>query len=174
MQYLSKETLFWIPFAVDRLLCCVQFPMFALKGADWMQGMFGGGKEGKVTPAFGQLYDTFVLCYAGYCAMMFYSCYTILAHPGLLPTFGAVMLGVNVHKMFLVERWKRRTIATDLQKSKDSSLKFFNLPCYGGYCLLCFWHWYILLRSKGRSACMVYRDRLYQLEICFDIPATRL
>mmetsp|Transcript_21146 Transcript_21146/g.23497 ORF Transcript_21146/g.23497 Transcript_21146/m.23497 type:complete len:129 (+) Transcript_21146:70-456(+) len=104
---LRKETLFWLSFGIDVLLCLIQFPMFLWNGPQWMMDIFHveGGKDEKnkpkVTPAFCQLYDLFLVCYSGYCAMMFYSCYSIIVHPDLLPKFGSIMLGVIFAKSHL-------------------------------------------------------------------------
>lgn len=35
-SFLTKETLFWVPFAIDLLLCLIQFPMFAVQGPEWL------------------------------------------------------------------------------------------------------------------------------------------
>lgn len=148
MNFLCKETLFWIPFAMDLLLCLIQFPMFALNGPEWMAQTMRGMEPKKddsksaVSSDYVQLYDLFLLCYSGYCALMFYGCYTILTYPDdLLPVFGALMLAVILAKVVLILRWEQRDNPTNvkLQQSKHASLLYFNLPTYGGYCLLYLW-----------------------------------
>jgi len=159
--FLTKETLFWVPYSVDLILCLIQFPMFAIKGPEWVAktlseqdgegGSIGSTKKDDdqvnhpvgVTPAYAQLYDLFLLCYSGYCFMMYYSLYSVVAYPAeLMPVLGSVMLVVNVAKVLLMWRWEKRVGGKALQKSKKNSLFSFNLPTYGGYCLVCFLQWY--------------------------------
>lgn len=155
-ELLTKETLFWVPYSVDLILCLIQFPMFAIMGPEWLAKTLSEDGEGTsikkkddevksvvVTPAYAQLYDLFLLCYSGYCFMMYYSLYSVLAYPAeLMPVFGGVMLAVNLAKLLLMWRWEKRGGGKELQKSKKSSLLGFNLPTYGGYCFLYFLQWY--------------------------------
>ena len=96
-----------------------------------------------VTKSYTQLYDIFLLCYSGYCAFMFYACYTILAYPEhLLPIFGSIMFAVILAKVVLTDRWEKRDRGggnVDLRNSKKASLLFFNVPMYGGYVLVFVW-----------------------------------
>ena len=142
-----KEYLFYIPFSIDVMLCCIQFPLFVLKGPEWFATTLEGAGDDKdrppnkvtVTYAFQRLYDVFLLCYSGYCLMMFYGCYTITVHnDDLLPIFGTIQFCINLMKLWLMSRWTDGHGNAELQSKKDSSLKYFNLPTYGGYCVLYF------------------------------------
>ena len=141
-----KEFLFYLPFSIDVLLCCIQFPLFVSKGSEWfattLEGTTSSGKETKkkhVTYVFQRLYDVFLLCYSGYCLLMFYGCYTIIIYKDeLLPIFGTIQLCINLMKVWLMSRWQDEQGNQELQSKKDNSLKYFNLPAYGGYCFLYF------------------------------------
>ena len=162
---LRKETLFYIPFSIDVLLCCIQFPLFVMKGPIWFANVLEGNemndnqkkkdddakdtqKLTKVPYLFLRLYDVFILCYVGYCLLMFYGCYTILIYKNeLLPIFGCIQLTIIIMKLILMTRWKvdssNAADADDvvktnkqLQEKKDNSLWYFNLPTYGGYVVL--------------------------------------
>ena len=155
---LRKETLFYIPFSIDVLLCCIQFPLFVLKGPIWFANVLEGNDENdnskkknddetkpltKVPDLFLRLYDVFILCYVGYCLLMFYGCYTIIIFKEeLLPIFGCIQLSIIIMKLFLMSRWKQSSDEDDvktnkqLQEKKDNTLWYFNLPTYGGYVIL--------------------------------------
>lgn len=151
-----KEFLFYIPFSIDILLCCIQFPLFVTKGSEWFATTLAEGTTSKdgdgskekppkkvTTYVFQRLYDVFLLCYSGYCLMMFYGCYTIIVYKkDLLPIFGTIQFCINLMKLWLMSRWnttdENENGNVELQSKKDNSLKYFNVPTYGGYCFLCF------------------------------------
>jgi hypothetical protein len=165
--FLSKETLFWVPFSIDLSLCLIQFPMFLIKGPQWFAQVMGGGedddgsskkKKNIVVPpvdsAYAMLYDTFLLCYSGYCAMMFYGLYSVLRHPDtLLPPFAGVMFCVILAKEKLMSQWESRGKHGGdggngkLRKKKQDSLLYIYVPTYGGYCFL-----YALERYRESTA----------------------
>ena len=147
------------------------FPLFLLKGPVWFANVLEGNdtEDGstttdkknddddkkndyhtKVPYVYQRLYDVFLLCYVGYCLLMFYGCYTIMVfNDELLPIFGCVQLSIIVMKIILMSRWKidaetvvdsggaKHKTNEKLQNSKDNTLWYFNLPTYGGYVLLC-------------------------------------
>ena len=128
-----KDVFFYVPFGVDILLCLVQWPMFAYNGPAWLLTTLCGEKA-HTSPGYLKLYDLFVLCYAGYCALMFYGLYSLVSFPDLLPTMAFLQAGVILMKTVLMRRWEgREGTNEELRSKKDASLYTFYLPMYVCY-----------------------------------------
>ena len=128
-----KDAFFHLPFGVDVMLCAVQYPLFAWNGSNWLLKTLAGEKA-HTSPGYRNLYDLFMLCYTGYCALMFYGLYSLLCFSELVPVMAGIQVGVILMKMILVGRLRREEASdSEMKAGKDASLYAFYLPLYVGY-----------------------------------------
>jgi hypothetical protein len=131
--FAKKDAFFYVPFGVDVLLCLIQWPLFVYKGPAWLLQTLAGDKA-HASPGYLKLYDLFMLCYTAYCALMFYSLYTIASHPDLLPAMACLQASTILTKMALMKKWEGREANNEeLRVKKDKSLYTFYLPLYACY-----------------------------------------
>jgi hypothetical protein len=77
-----------------------------------------------------------MLSYTGYCALMFYSLYSVASHPDLLPAMACLQASIILTKMALMKGWEARggrQVTRKLHVKKDMALYTFYFPlcaCY--------------------------------------------
>jgi len=121
---LTKDLFFYVPFGIDVLLCAIQWPMFMNAGSAGMLDMlFQGDSKDKIhsSPGYVKLFDLFMLCYTGYCAMFFYGLYSVVQHPGLIPAMACVQTAVILAKLTMMHRWGNAE-DNSARAGKDASL----------------------------------------------------
>jgi len=133
-----KNVFFYVPFGVDVLLCLVQWPLFAYNGPAWLLRSLCGDAT-HASGGYLQLYDLFMLCYTGYCGLMFFGLYAVLLHEGLLPAMAGLQIGIITMKMVLTNKLKGRGTNGELRAKKEWTLYCFYLPMYACYCALSYY-----------------------------------
>ena len=127
-----NDIFFYVPFGVDVLLCLIQWPMFAFKSPAWLLQTLAGDKAA-MSPGYLKLYDLFMLCYTGYCGLMFYGMYSIVSYPELLPAMAGLQVGIILMKTVLMKRLENDDTGKQLRRKKDMMLYTFYLPMYSAY-----------------------------------------
>ena len=139
---ITKELLITIPFTVDALNTFITFPLFVIKGRQFVLENITS-KDDKISlssevqrPAFRQLWDLFMITYEGYFGFTASTLICIYKIPESIPIFAYSLFGLYAYKMYAL--LKSKGLGGDKNdpqyKAKVASIAFFFLPSYGGYC----------------------------------------
>eukprot|EP01083_Nonionella_stella_P096808 272197_1 len=143
-----KETLLWTPLLVDVLLAAGTYPFFFSQGLEVMKTMGATDAEVKKMKSDDNaraLFELQMVTYTGYCTLLFSSTYCCYYYPLCRKATGWALFALIIAKKLAFTKFKVLNTNEEIRKmqeEKDASLTYFNIPFYGGYCLINLYHWY--------------------------------